>query len=368
MLKLPELPLDEKIVVHTTVGVISPKGKSIVNQWLADYYYPMQLPEWWDYRSKVDGKGKYVGSFCKRVAKYFYKEHNLKILNTHLGLLGSLISNHINKNDTYILEYTHNLDWKAGDFGDDKSCFWTGHQTARRSLKNGNAWAVRFYENMISLNDCYSCSTDVEFSLGSTISRLKGFARAWICHTNKGYVVFNGYGLETSDIARIVAHQLNLSYQQINLTNRGETQELIYINGNSNGKGNGFLIGHESVISNQNTVDLDLEDYRSVCPKCKTFINRDAKCYFERQIYCQCCFQEYFKMCKCCFTYHKKEDIQNQMCKSCRQRYFFCPICYKWQFKKYLNIRFPIYAEEPFPYPIYTRRNEGKMWTIGWSS
>jgi hypothetical protein len=49
--------------------------------------------------------------------------------------------------------------------------------------------------------------------------------------------------METSDVARIFAHYLGVSYRRIGLTNRGSDSGLIYIN-----SGRGFVVGPESAV------------------------------------------------------------------------------------------------------------------------
>ena len=48
---------------------ISHRGKIVTAQLLFDWGLP-DLPPDWDWQWKVNGKGEYVGTFPKRVAKY----------------------------------------------------------------------------------------------------------------------------------------------------------------------------------------------------------------------------------------------------------------------------------------------------------
>ena len=48
------------------------------------------LPTDWVWQMQVGGKGEYVGSLPKRIAKYYWQKHNVKFDSDFLGTLGSL--------------------------------------------------------------------------------------------------------------------------------------------------------------------------------------------------------------------------------------------------------------------------------------
>ena len=310
---LPKLVLDIKIKLNVPTGIITTEGRSIIDDWMQGKDLPC-LPDWWDYKTQVPGRGEYVGSFCKRVAKYCYQEFKIKLTSNQLGELGSIMSHHTNKNNKYILEYTQDLNWEAGDFGDEGSCFWSCHKSARRTLEEYGAYAIRFY--------------DVKNSN-------RGIARAWICQQKNYYVLFNGYGLETSDIARTMAHHLNLSYRCIQLQNNEEKEGFLWINGSkekSSYHGSGFVIAAESVVHGISEIDLKLEECQIMCYSCGEPTNECEDYMYDDQQYCENCFNEEIIWCEECEQYAQRESsiVSNHgymICQDCAEDYSDCYRC-----------------------------------------
>ena len=313
--KLPELRLDEKIRLVMPVGIINDEGRKEIDLILSSIPLP-PLPDWWDYKTQVSGKGEYVGSFCKRVAKYFYQTENKKINSDILGKIGDVMSKHTDTNSEYVLDYTQKFNWRAGDYGDEGSCFWGCHAAARETLEEYKAYAVRFYN-----------ATKIPVKIGDWTSAYShGIARAWVCKERNFYVVFNGYGFETSDIARIMAYHLGLSYRKIELTNFGEKEGLIWINGSKDkGEeyGSGFVIGPESLVHGMTEFDLSIEDTRSICISCGEVA--DSSCFYNDDIYCQSCFHDTFTLCEACEEYYYN-DTMNE-CRSSDGRMWVCGDC-----------------------------------------
>ena len=311
--KLPKLLVGTKITVTMPIGVINEVGRNDIGRFLDDLYLA-PLPEWWDYNTQVKGRGEYVGSFCKRVAKYFYQTETFKISSDNLGKLGHIMSKHTDKNSQYIIDYTQKFDWDAGDFGDGGSCFWSCHKSARYALENEGAYAIRFYHD--------------------TFSRY-GYARAWIYPTNDFYIVFNGYGLETTDTARIMAHQLKMSYRKIELSNHGEKEGFLWINGskeNGDSYGNGFIIGPESVVHGRTHYDLSIEDETVMCHNCEDRIDQDDAQINNGDYFCQSCFDDAFSQCENCKDYYCSDDMCSvhscrYVCHECFNSYVYCEEC-----------------------------------------
>lgn len=291
--------------VSLAAGLISPEGQKVINHFLRGLGIP-HLPEWWEWRTRVAGKGEYVGSFPKRVAKYYYQTIAFKISSNDLGTLGQIMNEHTSRENSYRLDFTRNFDWEAGDFGDKGSCFWNCHEDAKDSILDGDGFAVRFYEEG------------------------EGIGRAWIIPLDGYHVVFNGYGLSTSDVAFILAQHWGQSYRRINLDNCGATDGLVYING-----GVGFIVGPESVIHGKHFVTLQLEG-GSQCCNCAGMLDEDDMCFVEGVgEMCEECFCEDYGYCDNCGEAYPSEDLTDiedrYLCEYCRDRsYTVCDDCDDW--------------------------------------
>jgi hypothetical protein len=162
------------------------------------------LPDDWDWIWLLE-TGDYKGTFPKRVRNYYYKVHRLKCPDTFIQEIGNLARAHSSDGLTYTFDFTDQIDWEAGDFADDSSCYWNDRAGAKQMIEDNGGWAVRFFE-------------DVD-----------GIARAWVAPIHDDmYIVFNGYGFTTLQIARVLATWLNVSYKKIRLTNQGGTAYALY--------------------------------------------------------------------------------------------------------------------------------------------
>ena len=46
---------------------------------------------------------------------------------------------------TYIVDIADHLDWEAGEFGDQHSCYWAGYTNERRRMSHEGTWALRVH-------------------------------------------------------------------------------------------------------------------------------------------------------------------------------------------------------------------------------
>lgn len=290
--KIDKIVFGRMIDVTVAAGIISYEGNDKINVFMRSLGIP-ELPDWWDWHTFVPGKGEYVGSFCKRVAKYYWQMIQYKISSDNLGILGSIMSNHTFRDNQYSFDFTGNFDWEAGDFGDDGSCFWACHMAARELLQDYGVFAIRFYDES------------------------KGYARAWVCREGDCYVMFNGYGLECSNIARIMADYLGMSYRKITLDNQGESSGLIWING-----GAGYIVGPESSVNGVSHVRLDI-DVGTVCVDCGCVVDEDNS-YLAGDVgvICETCYCDDYFRCEDC-----EEITYNESCCEVSNSDFVCVYC-----------------------------------------
>lgn len=267
------------------------------------------LPESWEWVWLVTGKAQYVGTFPKRISKYYYTTRSLKVPNSVMSEVGNLARTHSSESITYHFDFVTDLNWQAGDFGDGRSCFWGGRESAREMIKDAGGFAIRFFEDD------------------------KGVARAWIIPSDNVYYVFNGYGHQTVKIARIFSTFLGLSYKKVSLSNHGGTSSTLYIN-----TGRGYAIGEHATIEHINSHDFEIyDDEMRSCSDCGDYVDEDNLYVgLDDEIYCQDCYYDRFRDCDECgesqytddLCYIESEGID--VCEGCYDRNFsHCEGCEK---------------------------------------
>jgi hypothetical protein len=265
------------------------------------------IPESWEWTWLVSGKADYVGTFPKRLSKFFFQSHGIKCPTSFMQALGNLARQHSADAITYTFDFTDTFDWDDGDFGDSGSCYWSDRTAALGMLAENAALAIRFYADA------------------------SGFARAWVAQlSEKRYIVFNGYGIETRKIAHIMATWLGLGYKKIRLANNGETAGMLWINGDS-----GYLIG-----TSEQTAALERHDLGFDCSECyacdycgNTMNEDDSYSTPNGESYCQSCFYDHYDYCYYCDSTVYRDDMtyvdDNDVCDSCFDKHYFtCETCH----------------------------------------
>lgn len=266
--------------------------------------YLTPLPEDWIWQWVVTGRGEYVGTFPKRVSKYYYQTLNIKSPNEFLQGLGNIARQHSEDNAIYHFDFVDRFDWRAGDFGDRGSCYWGGNSEARDVMHYEGALAIRFY-----VND-------------------KSYGRAWLAQLRDNrFIIFNGYGYTTLQIARVFAEFIGLSYKKIGLENHGNDSGLVWIN-----SGIGYLIGDADKIANISEYDLEWGDGIR-CYDCGDTANGDYT-NPDGDIYCADCFYEQCDYCHDCGdvawrdNMYYIESLEHDVCNYCYGRnYGYCNGC-----------------------------------------
>jgi hypothetical protein len=309
-------------------GVITPAGiQAIINfiqgqrlqtdeSWKTanptnERHFLPNLPDMWQWVWLVTGRGDYVGTFPKRISKYYHKEFGIKCPEKFLAEIGNVARQHTEDNLTYSFDFTDRLNWNAGDFGDSGSCYWGSNWDARDTLEAHGGMAIRFYE---------SADSD------------KGIARAWLMNIGEAlYIIFNGYGFSTLVIARAFSMFLNLSYKKILLSNYDNTSGLIYINNDS-----GYIIGSADEIASYTEYDFEIETNENHCMHCGDRLNEDDT-YFAPDTgyaYCQYCFYDRYERCDRCYDDFARDDMYyvestgESVCERCLDRHFsYCESC-----------------------------------------
>lgn len=294
------IELYKRYTLITPQGQLSLSGIFLVKQFIEKSGLPA-LPEDWQWTWQVE-RGEYRGKFTTRAAAYWRKEHDVKVDQSVLTELGNIARAHTETSATYTFEFVNRLDWNRGDFGDPNSCLWTMYANGRMSMQDNGVWAVRFYDE-----------------------QGKGYARAWFYVVTDWYIVWNGYGLMTQVIARVVSQFLSLNYKQIDLSNYGEDAGAVYING-----GTGYAIGTWEALDDMWEYDFEfyVEDV-DTCNHCGRTLNEDNTYRgADDEYYCDDCFYRFFQDCWHCGdayeigTLERIESDGNYVCTYCRDRYY----------------------------------------------
>jgi hypothetical protein len=325
--------LNKRYTVQAPQGAISDTGIGLVIQHIAmqrlhnddwkvqnaacphTYLYP--LPDDWNWQWVVKGRGEYVGTFPKRVSKYYFKTYAIKCPNTFLQELGNLARQHSADSTAYHFEIVDSLQWEAGDFGDNGSCLWGSRDSARAIMEANGGLALCFY------ND-----------------ENKGYARSWLAKLNDNlYIVFNGYGFKsnpTLTIARVFAQFTGLSYKKIALSNNDATSGTIWINSSI-----GYIVGSADAIADYSRYDLQwhkkpgmLPDMLT-CADCECDVHEDEIYYSPNdEPYCRDCFYERYDYCARCDEIEYRDSLYyiehegHEVCEHCLDsNYTRCDEC-----------------------------------------
>lgn len=259
------------------------------------------LPLDWEWRWIVQS-GEYRGTLSKRIAKFYFKNHKLRFPDSVLAELGNLARRHTSMAEKYSFEFVDHFDWVDGDFGDDGSCLWSYNAGGRMMIEQNGGWAIRFYTS-----DGY------------------GFARAWVVNVETDlYIVFNGYGLTTLQIVRILAFFTGKSYLKIRVRNHQSSQLFI------NDGGQGYAVGTVERLAQIREWVFDWTPiYVSVCYDCGTIIEDED--YFvgaDEERYCENCFYERFEICSHCGRAEYREELTyiestgEDVCVYCLDRHY----------------------------------------------
>ncbi len=322
--------LGERHELEVAGGQISANGFRAIQ----DFLYRArlcELPHDFDRDWTVTNKASaYRGVFPKRAAQCLLKTHGLKLGADVRTKLGNLASQHRDDSDrVYRFSYHDAMDWEPGDYGDDGSCFWGCRKDARSVLNDFGMLFVKFYE-----------------------PNGYGMGRAIIDdRPDKHAVVWNGYGLQTLDAARIISlHAGEQSFSRIDLSQNGDAGGLVYIN-----SGTGYAVGDMRDIRSVEGRDFKFpieecydcykrldnsmvksytnghngrtvcsvcyhKDY-GVCDDCKDFYRSGSMSNINGKTYCKECVSNHGAMCYCCGCYCSKKEVKkhngNDHCGNC---------------------------------------------------
>lgn len=229
----------------------------------------------------------------KYLSKYMHDRYGINLSPGILTEIGNIASNYAKKPFSGKFEFSHDLMWDAGDFGDGGSCFWNDYWYARPTILYAGGGAIKFYNKSG-----------------------RGMGRCWFLmdRPKKGeFIIFNGYGrndsYDTRKLAMIIASMFGLKLQPIDL----ELGEGVYVNSRSAyvlGKTQPAYTEYEDYL----LVDHD-EDYRGgpCCEDCGYRMDEDESYYIDNHGYvCGDCICNY-AYCDYCGDYVVGDEATNDV-------------------------------------------------------
>lgn len=270
------------------------------------------LPDDWRWEWKVGGKGEYVGALPKRIQKYFYQTHNIKLDSAAVSQVGNIASTATDKEPTlYYCDITNRIDWEPGAFGDYDSCYWGCRGRALDMLRENSGFAFRVFEDSTYRN---------------------GKARAWLAPHKTSAVMFNGYGLDLLVLVRILSIHFGYAYyKRVRLTNNHVADGTLWING-----GTGWMLGEMEVVKATSHINLEWRDLgmSHECEHCGDECDEDDGEYYHGAWWCSYCLENNTVICDHCGEREYDDETVrvdgSQWCEHCATEYAFeCAHCFE---------------------------------------
>ena len=303
------------------------------------------------------------GTFPKRISRAMKVAYGINLDPIVMGKIGTKAAECCDKNKDFFLDFTDDLTWNQGDFGDSGSCYWGGRQYARKLLMDHNCHAMRFWSSQ---------ALDHAKDKAYCIRQRYGTGRVWIIpkRTNHGEVLmaFNAYRTDGRPIvhsARILATVLGAFYKNVPLCNKSNTGGIIYING-----GHGFALGSQEICEKVEKVDLMINGPWGRCKECGDEIcSEDDVCgegnnSDPEDMLCHSCADgsesNTFHCANCGRSWTTRQsrndqnyDLQGRIiCQSCSDVMHQCPRCNRYS-RNELNIAYRVTRHQNTDGTIY---------------
>lgn len=278
---------------------------------------------------EVSGKGVYTGAWAKRLAKYLYKKHKVKIDSNALGIISERIRKALGNEDEILFKFSKSL-WMPGEFGEaTNSCWFKGQaygHSAEALVGTEEGGAIKFF----------------------TTAGIKR-ARCWYYNVDGSILVFNAYDklgrLDILTIARLLSTHYKVEYAK----HSDVIVDKTFVNGKSI-----YAIGNPP-ISRPVTMDFAMraassfhrlrdiqEDFRipqnNECPHCHRpsdhvfFTSSGERGCNNCAITCPVCSHVVYKL--DAYSVHGQwvcEHHDTNVCSTCGERYLVsdgeCPTC-----------------------------------------
>lgn len=215
----------------------------------------------------VDGQ-----TWPTRLKKFIYQKYRFKLPEKDIKSIGDMMKVNVIGKTKYYFDFTKDLDWNHGDFGDRGSCYWGTAASNKRLITKYGAHAIRFYNPLPDIAEGESTKDAVRLG--------RGYGRSWLMFPpadalnlyseNKTKlpfselaILFNAYPKQLQAVrqSRILANKFSLAAKRVRLYIRAEGYE-IYVNGRTDDIasykvwGTGYVIGKPEELEPITTVEM----------------------------------------------------------------------------------------------------------------
>ena len=314
----------------------------------------------------------FQGSFVKRVMSYYHKTFEINIPNKVASTIGNLAGKDVSGH-AFHFKFDPIANYRAGEFGDEGSCYWTDRQGARVLIRNEGGSFVTFFSDESGFINRYG---EVENGMG--------LGRAWILPIDQWtpfrgsplFLLCNVYvnkEINKYNATRAISTLLGMTYRYCSQVD--SNLDVLYINGDV-----GFVIGENldqvkevsetglflKYSTEYQSVSVDYElsygkndehedeaycercgEYVSVddwiddlslcyscameshtqCARCGGWASNDDAIYTPFNSYCPDCAERLdIRYCDCCDEYKRdtyyREDVDEDVCDDCWIEYY----------------------------------------------
>ena len=294
---------------------------------------------------------KYDGRVVRRLTKALKVRLGANVNSDLSARLGSLIASWTSGDGLYHFDFTTEIDWSVGDFGDHGSCFWSDRSVARAALMNDAGFrAMRFY------------APNAEEVPGRTYGTGYGVGRAWILLRSIGQrgtdeypFVFNGYWYAAGDramnhdqteesdatwmAAKVLAAHIGEDAEptRVRAINGQSWDGKLYINA-----GRAVMVAPPGIAETlTQPINFRVAINVPTCSACRRGFRNGIGVYsdprpgheYEEARYCAECFNRYFPTCPDCGTRVYQYDMLRTptgrtVCHACYSKlYYTCGTC-----------------------------------------
>jgi len=253
-------------------------------------------------------------SFAKRLAKQLAKTGR-KLSKSQIETINNIAEAGTTKPKSEWIAFDDDyLTGSAGNYGNSRSCWWQNgdYSAGRPSLHESGGYACRTFD------------AQGNFAGG----------RCWIVPVPEGHLIFNAYGLQLKEFAKLLSSMWKCHYVSVDV----DRPKDIYINGDD-----GFILGmKEKLPRDSDTYAWDVEvidgdDGFVECDDCSERID-PHECYHDPNgnPVCESCYCERYTGCSRCGETFAIDDVidcgGDWYCESCAERkgYRKCQDCDEW--------------------------------------
>lgn len=309
---------------------LSKRIRAYLRNHVSDQPYDFLLSDWWTWDESVEvsdpfdsewttfGERRvvYNGRATKRLSKALKVKYGIALPEKMNSAIGQFIQSWNSGNGNYQFDFTRQIDWDAGDFGENGACFWSTNAAAKDMLMDDpHFYAMRFYDPDAESDRAYGTN--------------RGIGRAWIIQRPMPHrdapadvlypYIFNGYwyAAGSSDAnhdrgkdhdctrlaAKVLAAHLDAEAHLVTAANYGDTSSTLYINA-----GRAYVIAPADTPL-ATSIDFQVRKQFRNCSYCSRRIRltTDKFEYDPRYgeganspIYCPDCFALVFRNCVDC--------------------------------------------------------------------